>query len=164
MTQHYIWDWRRFLFFPEVSEEYLARFTKRSTMQLTLVRLSHGCAKPVVSTSKQPSPQNAVYEGCFTVYPALVICFAANRGDSGGCFKGPWWENSTLIKPPLNIQTVDVLRGLKRQQTAASTNFVGCFLLALSYFFFSLLLTVLNDLTGPSAGPLAQITYSYSYS
>ena len=27
-------------------------------------------------------------------------------------------------------------------------------------FFFSLLLSALNDLTGPSAGPLAQITYS----
>ena len=37
---------------------------------------------------------------------------------------------------PLNIQPVDVVRGLKRQQTAASTNFVGCFLLVLSYFFF----------------------------
>ena len=54
------------------------------------------------------------------------------------------------------------MRGLKRQQAAASTNFVGCFLLALSSFFFSLLLTALNDLTGPSAGPLAQLTYSYS--
>ena len=27
MTRHYIWDRRRFLFFPEVSAEYLARFT-----------------------------------------------------------------------------------------------------------------------------------------
>ena len=45
-----------------------------------------------------------------------------------------------------------------RQQAAASTNFVGCFLLSLSYF--SLLLSALNDLTGPSAGPLARTTYS----
>ena len=36
---------------------------------------------------------------------------------------------------PLNIQPVDVVRGLKRQQTAASTNFVGCFLLTLIPFF-----------------------------
>ena len=39
----------------------------------------------------------------------------------------------SLINP---FQPVDVVRGLKRQQAAASTNFVGCFLLALSYFFF----------------------------
>ena len=37
---------------------------------------------------------------------------------------------------PLNIQPVVVVRGLKRQQVAALTNFVGCFFLALSYFFF----------------------------
>ena len=37
---------------------------------------------------------------------------------------------------PLNIKPVDVVRGLKRQQFAASTNFVGRFLLDLSYFFF----------------------------
>ena len=56
------------------------------------------------------------------------------------------------------------MRGLKRQQAAAFTNFVGCFLLALSYFFFSLLLlSALNDLAGPSAGPLAQITYSIPF-
>ena len=47
--------------------------------------------------------------------------------------------------------------GLKRQQAAGLTNFVGCFLLALSYFS---LLYVLNDLTGPSAGPLAWTKYS----
>ena len=64
------------------------------------------------------------------------------------------------VYAPLNIQPVDVVRGLKRQYAAASTNFVGCFLLALSYFFFSLLLSALNDLIGPSAGPSAQITYS----
>ena len=50
---------------------------------------------------------------------------------------------------PLNIHPVVVVRGLKRQQAAALTNFVGCFLLALSYFFFLLFLTALNDLTGP---------------
>ena len=33
-----------------------------------------------------------------------------------------------------------VVKGLKRQQAAASTNFVGCFLVVLFYFFFSLLL------------------------
>ena len=37
---------------------------------------------------------------------------------------------------PLNIQPVIIVRELKRQQTAASTNFVGCFLLVLFYFFF----------------------------
>ena len=38
---------------------------------------------------------------------------------------------------PLNIQPIVVVRGLKRQQVAALTNFVGCFFfLALSYFFF----------------------------
>ena len=55
------------------------------------------------------------------------------------------------------------MRGLKRQQAAALTNFVGCFLPALSHFFFLLFLTALNDLTGPSAGPLAQITYSIPF-
>ena len=37
---------------------------------------------------------------------------------------------------PANIQPVVVVRGLKRQQAAALTNFVGCFLLVLSNFFF----------------------------
>ena len=37
---------------------------------------------------------------------------------------------------PLSIQPVVVVRGLKRQQAAALTNYVGCFLLTLSYFFF----------------------------
>ena len=41
-----------------------------------------------------------------------------------------------LLKLPLNIQPVVVVRGFKRQQVAALTNFVGCFLLTLSYFFF----------------------------
>ena len=59
---------------------------------------------------------------------------------------------------PLNIQLVVVVRGLKKQQAAALTNFVGCFILALSYFSL-LLLSALNDLTGPSAGPLARTTY-----
>ena len=36
----------------------------------------------------------------------------------------------------LNIQPVVIVRGLKRQQADALTNFVGCFLLALFYFFF----------------------------
>ena len=36
----------------------------------------------------------------------------------------------------LNIQPVVVVRGLKRQQDAALTNFVGCFFSLLSYFFF----------------------------
>ena len=72
--------------------------------------------------------------------------------------------NKVIISGPLNIQPVVVVRGLKRQQAGALTNFVGCFLLALFLFFFflslslsvslSLLLSVLNDLTGPSAGPL----------
>ena len=35
---------------------------------------------------------------------------------------------------PLNIQPVVVVRGLKRQQVAAFTNFVGCF--SCSVFFF----------------------------
>ena len=69
-------------------------------------------------------------------------------------------EIKTFSTGPLNIQPVVVMRGLKRQQAAASTNFVGCFLLVLFSFFFLLLLSALNDLTGPSAGPLAQITYS----
>ena len=58
---------------------------------------------------------------------------------------------------PLSIQPVVVVSGLKRQQTAALTNFVGCFLLALSSFFF---LLHLSDLTGPSAELLGQITPS----
>ena len=66
-----------------------------------------------------------------------------------------------IRQPPLNIQPVVVVRGLKRQQAAASTNFVGCFLLALSYF--SLLPSALNDLTGPSAGRLVQNTYSIPF-
>ena len=67
---------------------------------------------------------------------------------------------------PLNILPVVVVRGLKRQQSAASTNFVGCFLLVLFYFFFFLsllLLSALNDLTGPSAGPVVQIIYSIPF-
>ena len=64
------------------------------------------------------------------------------------------------MDPPLNIQPVVVVRGLKRQQAAALTNFVGCFLLALSYF---CLLSVLNDLAGPSAGTLALTTYSIPF-
>ena len=64
---------------------------------------------------------------------------------------------------PLQYPTCWHHEGLKRQQAAAPTNFVGCFLLTLSYFFFSLLLlSALNDFTGPSAWPLFQITYSYS--
>ena len=41
-----------------------------------------------------------------------------------------------LMLAPFNIQPVVVVKGLKRQQGAALTNFVGCFLLALSYFFY----------------------------
>ena len=64
---------------------------------------------------------------------------------------------------PFNIQPVVVVRGLKRQQVAALTNFVGCFffLLCLTSFFSP---SALNDLAGPSVGPLVQKTYSYSYS
>ena len=65
----------------------------------------------------------------------------------------PFNQNQGSI--PLNNQPVDVARGLKRQQAAASTNFVGCFLLALVFPFSLLLLSALNDLTGPSIGPLA---------
>ena len=65
-----------------------------------------------------------------------------------------------VCPPPLNIQPVVIVRGLKRQQAAALTNFVGCFLLVLSNLFFLLLLSALNDLIGPSAGPLARTTYS----
>ena len=53
---------------------------------------------------------------------------------------------SLPLRFPLNIQPVVVVRGLKRQQASALTNFVGCFLPALSYFFFLLFLTALNDL------------------
>ena len=49
-------------------------------------------------------------------------------------------EQIKALLSPLNIQPVVVVRGLWRQQAAALTNFVGCFLLALFYFFFSLLL------------------------
>ena len=38
---------------------------------------------------------------------------------------------------PLNIQPVVVVRGLKRQQDAALTNFVGCFFFLVSHFFFT---------------------------
>ena len=63
---------------------------------------------------------------------------------------------------PLNIQPVVVVRALKRQQVAASTNFVRRFLFVLFYSFSRLLLSALNDLTGPSTGPLTPITYSNS--
>ena len=39
---------------------------------------------------------------------------------------------------PFNIQPVVVVRGFKRQQVAALTNFVGCFFSLVSSFFFSL--------------------------
>ena len=38
-----------------------------------------------------------------------------------------------------------------------------CFLLALSFPFSLLLLSALNDLTGPSAGPMARIPYSIPF-
>ena len=50
------------------------------------------------------------------------------------------------------------MRGLKRQQVAALTNFVGCFFSLYLLSFFSS--KALNDLAGPSAGPLARKTYS----
>ena len=50
---------------------------------------------------------------------------------------------------PLNIQPVVIVRGLKRQQDAALTNFVGCFFLLYLISFFSSL--ALNDLAGPLA-------------
>ena len=71
-------------------------------------------------------------------------------------------RNEIVMVDPLNIQPIVIVRGIKRQQAVALTNFVGCFLLAL-LFLFSLLLFALNDLTGPSAGPLAQITYSIPF-
>ena len=40
-----------------------------------------------------------------------------------------------LLLPPLNIQPVVVVRGLKRQQVAALTNFVGCFFSLLFLFY-----------------------------
>ena len=56
--------------------------------------------------------------------------------------------------PPLNIQPVVVVRGLKRQQVAALTNFVGCFFsCSVLLLFFSP--SALDGLAGPSAGPLA---------
>ena len=65
----------------------------------------------------------------------------------------------------LNIQPIVVVRGLKRQEAAALTNFVECFFFFLLYLvsFFLLLVSVLNDLTGPSTGPLARITYSIPF-
>ena len=48
------------------------------------------------------------------------------------------------------------MRGLERQQDAALTNFVGCFSLLYLISFFSS--QALNDLAGPSAGPLARKT------
>ena len=62
---------------------------------------------------------------------------------------------------PLNIQPVVVVRGLKRQQVAALTNLVGCFFSCSLASFFSPL--ALNDLAGPSAGPLARKTYSIPF-
>ena len=47
-----------------------------------------------------------------------------------------FWVTGSTDGHPLNIQPVDVVSGLKRQQAAASTNLVGYFLLALSYFFY----------------------------
>ena len=53
------------------------------------------------------------------------------------------------------------MRGLKRQLVAALTNFVGCFFSLYLLSFFSSL--ALNDLAGPSAGPLARKTYSIPF-
>ena len=62
---------------------------------------------------------------------------------------------------PLNIQPVVVVRGLKRQQAAALTNFVGCFLLALFYFFFpSLFCLRWMTLLVPALGLWPEQTYS----
>ena len=44
---------------------------------------------------------------------------------------------SSLERLSLNIRPVVVVRGVKRQQTAALTNFVGLFLLAVISFFLS---------------------------
>ena len=74
--------------------------------------------------------------------------------------QSPGLYNSLFFIHPLNIQPVVVVRGLKRQQVAALTNFVGCFL-SLSLSFFSS--SALNDLAGPSAGPLARKTYSIPF-
>ena len=43
------------------------------------------------------------------------------------------WEDSQGQDSPLYIQPVVVVRGLKRQEAAAFTNFVGCFLLSRLY-------------------------------
>ena len=78
-------------------------------------------------------------------------------GREGGRFR--MTDEPSYGHERVNIQPVAVIRGLKRQQAAALTNYVECFLLALS-FLFSLLLSALNDLTGLSTRPLARITYS----
>ena len=75
----------------------------------------------------------------------------------------PTTQQAFIILLPLNIQPVVVVRGLERQQASALTNFVGCFLLALSFLFSLLLLSALNDLAGPSTGPLARITCSIPF-
>ena len=41
MTRRYIWDRRRFLFFPEVSAKYLARFTLECVTTLTEHLVTH---------------------------------------------------------------------------------------------------------------------------
>ena len=62
---------------------------------------------------------------------------------------------------PLNIQPVVVVRGLKRQQVAALTILLDAFSHSYLLSFFSS--KALNDLAGPSAGPLARKTYSVPF-
>ena len=75
------------------------------------------------------------------------------RLDSSWVVGIPASSLTSSVAAPASLPPVVVVRRLKRQQAAAVTNFVGCFLLAQSYF--SLLLSALNDLTGHSSGPLA---------
>ena len=83
----------------------------------------------------------------------FLVCLQAYQCWNS-CFCHDEWVFH-CIQYPLYIQPIVVVKGFKRQQAAALTNFVGCFLLTLINSFFSLLLSALNDLTGPSAGPLA---------
>ena len=81
------------------------------------------------------SCDDSSFEGLFK-YPDMQT--EVKNEEEGKFFLSFWNEFTLSLSPecPLNIQPIVVVRGLKRQLAAASTNFVGCFLLALFYFFF----------------------------
>ena len=106
---------------------------------------------------------------CRTRAPGPQRIFFCSKGQAPVSKESEWWNviphahEYVIYHDPLNIQPVVVLRGLKRQHAAALTNFVRCFLALYHFFFLSLLCLCRMTLPGPSAGPLAGITYSIPY-